>query len=174
MKIENYQFPQSSFLSVEKDYNIIIKALLSNKKLQKLLYYADKNCEKAPDLTQEQVLSLINSQIKIVPKLEVDKDVFAYIIITMDGFIPNDENPEFRDNIISFDIICHYDQWNLGDFKLRPYKIASEIDSMFNKKHLTGIGTLEFFSGTQIILNDELGGLSINYRAIHGKDDKVN
>jgi hypothetical protein len=27
---------------------------------------------------------------------------------------------------------------------LRPYKIAAEIDSMFNRKKLTGIGEIEF------------------------------
>ena len=49
-----------------------------------------------------------------------------------------------EDNIISFDIICHFDQWQLEDFQLRPYRIAAEIDSMIDKKHLTGIGNLNF------------------------------
>jgi hypothetical protein len=31
---------------------------------------------------------------------------------------------------------------------LRPYKIAGEIDSMFNLKKLTGIGYLEFMGAT--------------------------
>jgi hypothetical protein len=30
----------------------------------------------------------------------------------------------------------------MKDFALRPYKIAGEIDSMLNKKRLTGIGTV--------------------------------
>ena len=51
-------------------------------------------------------------------------------------------NPAFRDNIISFDIVCHFDQWNLNNFALRPYKIAAEIDSMFNNQRLTGIGKI--------------------------------
>jgi hypothetical protein len=32
----------------------------------------------------------------------------------------------------------------LKDFELRPYKIAAEIDTMFNNKHLSGIGLLQF------------------------------
>jgi hypothetical protein len=35
----------------------------------------------------------------------------SYVIISFDNFTTNVENPEFRDNIITFDIICHYDQW---------------------------------------------------------------
>jgi hypothetical protein len=32
----------------------------------------------------------------------------------------------------------------MKDFELRPYKIAAELDSMFDRKHLTGIGELQF------------------------------
>jgi hypothetical protein len=44
MKIENYQFPKSSFLSMEKDLNLIIDLFLKNKRLKKLLYYTTKDC----------------------------------------------------------------------------------------------------------------------------------
>jgi hypothetical protein len=77
----------------------------------------------------------------------VDGSVLSYIIINFKNFTPS-ENPEFRDNIIEFDIICHFDQWQLEDFALRPYKIAAEIDSMFNNTHLTGIGELQFVGAT--------------------------
>jgi hypothetical protein len=86
----------------------------------------------------------------------------------------NATNPEFRDNIIEFDIICHFDSWQMKDFELRPYKIAGEIDSMFNNKHLTGIGKLEFLGANQMILTDEFAGLCLMYRAVHGEEDKKN
>jgi hypothetical protein len=60
----------------------------------------------------------------------------------------------------------------MRDFELRPYKIAAELDSMFNGKHLTGIGTLEFVGANQIAENDELGGLCLLYKAIHGEEDR--
>ena len=44
----------------------------------------------------------------MVPKLYVDKSVLNYIIISFDNFTQS-ANPEFRDNIIEFDIICHFD-----------------------------------------------------------------
>ena len=90
------------------------------------------------------------------------------------NFTQNGTNPEFRDNIIQFDIICHFDQWQMKDFELRPYKIAAEIDSMFNDKHLTGIGKLEFLGASQMVLTDEFAGLCLMYQAIHGGEDKVN
>jgi len=61
----------------------------------------------------------------------------------------------------------------MKDFKLRPYKIAAEIDSMFADKHLTGIGTLQFLGANQMILTDEFAGLCLMYEAIHGEEDKI-
>ena len=115
---------------------------------------------------------MFGKNIKQVPKLYVDGSVLNYIIIGFDNFTPNRTNPEFRDNIIEFDIICHFDQWQLSDFKLRPYRIAAEIDSMFNDKHLTGIGTLQFLGANNIILTDEYAGVCLMYTAIHGDEDK--
>ena len=171
MKVEGYQYPHSSFLSVEKDMGIITNMMLKNNRLKKLLYHTTKDCLKKPKLTEDQTVELIGKNIKMVPKLTVDGSVLNYIIITFDNFTRT-ENPEFRDNIIEFDIICHFDQWQLQDFQLRPYMIAAEIDTMFNEKHLTGIGTLNFLGANQIILTDEFAGLCLMYRAVHGEDDK--
>lgn len=171
MKVEGYQYPHSSFLSVEKDMGIITNMMLKNNRLKKLLYHTTKDCLNRPKLTEDQTVELIGKNIKMVPKLTVDGSVLNYIIVTFDNFTRT-ENPEFRDNIIEFDIICHFDQWQLQDFQLRPYMIAAEIDTMFNEKHLTGIGTLNFLGANQIILTDEFAGLCLMYRAVHGEDDK--
>ena len=137
-----------------------------------MLYYTTKDALYQPNLTDEQSIELFGKNIKNVPKLYVDGSVLNYIIINFDNFIPNRTNPEFRDNIIEFDIICHYDQWTLEDFQLRPYRIAAEIDSMFDGKHLTGIGKTEFVGANQIILTDEFAGLCLMFRAVHGEEDK--
>lgn len=173
MKIENYQFNKSSFLSVEKDMSIIVDKMLSNERLKKLLFYTTRDALKKPKLSEDESTSLFGKQIKIVPKIYVDSSVLTYIIISFDDFITNPLNPEFRDNIISFDIICHLDQWQLEDFQLRPYRIAAEIDQALDKKHLTGIGQLNFIGANQMILSDEFAGITIIYKAIHGNEDKI-
>ena len=174
MKVVKYKTPRSSFLSMDKDLGIIVDCILKNKNLKKLLYYTTPRALTMPSLNEEESVELIGKNIKIVPKLYIDGSVLAYIIISFDNFTTNATNPEFRDNIVSFDIICHFDQWQLEDMQLRPYRIAAEIDSMFNDKHLTGIGTLQFLGANQIILNDEFAGLTMMYSAIHGEEDKKN
>lgn len=171
MRIEGYKEPKSSFLSVNKDMKILVNKVLSNQRLMKLLYYTMKDPLSQPNLTDEQATSLFGKQIKTVPKLYVDGSVLTYMIISFDNFIES-SNPEFRDNIIEFDIICHFDQWQLRDFDLRPYRIAAELDSMLDKQRLTGIGLLEFVGANQIILTDEYAGLCLMYRAYHGEEDK--
>ena len=171
MKVENYHPPKSSFLSINKDMRLLVDKFLSNDRLCKLLYYTDRNALEKNKLTDEQKLSMFNNQIRIVPKLYVDNPVLNYIIISFDNFIES-ENPEFRDNIIEFDVICHFDQWQLKDFDLRPYRIAAEIDSMLDKQKLTGIGLLEFYGAKEILLTDEFAGLCLMYKTYHGGEDK--
>ena len=172
MKIQNYIYPKSSFLYAEKDLNIIVDRMMKNDRLKKMLYYTTKDCLDRPRVTDDQALEMFGKNIKIVPKLYVDGSVLNYIIISFDNFMRNATNPEFRDNVIEFDIICHFDQWHMKDFALRPYKIAAELDTMFDEQRLTGIGKLEFIGANQIILTDEYAGLCVMYKAIHGEEDK--
>lgn len=173
MKITGYEYPKSSFLSIDKDMSIIIDYILKNDRLKKLLYYTTKDCLSKEPLTDEQSNALFGRQIKIVPKLEIDSDVLNYILISFDNFSQNYTNPEFRDNVIEFDIVCHIDQWHLTDFQLRPYKIAAELDSMFDKQKFSGIGRLEFINAHQILLSPEYMGICLMYQTIHGGEDEV-
>ena len=52
MKFENYVFNKSSFLSVEKDFNIVVEKILNNDRLKKLLYYTTKDALLKPSLTE--------------------------------------------------------------------------------------------------------------------------
>ena len=163
--------PKSSFLSNDKDMEIIIGKMLKNERLKRLLFYTTRDALDKPNITEDQSIELIGKNIKTVPKLYVDKDVLNYVYITFDNFSPSG-NPEFRDNIIMFDVICHYDQWQLKDFALRPFKIAAEIDSMFNKSKLTGIGELQFLGATQENYSNEFAGICLIFAAVHGGEDK--
>ena len=171
MKIESYKFPKASFLAREKDLELIVDLILKNERLKKLLYYTSPDCLDRPNVPQDKALELFNKNIKLVPKLLIDQDVLNYILINFDVFTPSG-NPEFRDNMIEFDIICHFNQWQLKDFGLRPYKIAAEIDTMIQGKKLTGLGDIEFVGANQMVLTDEFAGLCLMYQTVHGTEDQ--
>lgn len=170
MKIESYKFPKASFLAREKDLELIVDLMLQNERLKKLLYYTTPDCLDKSNVPQEEVIKMFNKNIKLIPKLLIDENVLNYIIINFDVFTPS-QNPEFRDNMIEFDIICHFNQWQLKDFGLRPYKIAAEIDTMIQEKKLTGLGDIEFVGANQMVLTDEFAGLCLMYQTVHGSED---
>ncbi len=173
MKIDNVKNPESAFLAQEKDMRIIVDRMAANQRLRKLLYYTTPDALRLPEVSDQNFVKMFGKNIRNLPKLYIDKDVLNYIVISFDNFAPNGDNPEFRDNTIEFDIVCHYDQWQLADsFQLRPYRIAAELDSMLDKKHLTGIGQLNFVGAQQIILTNEFAGLCLLYDTIHGGEDK--
>lgn len=172
MKREVYKYPKSSFLGLEKDMDILINLFLKNENLKKMLYYTSTDCLNKPHLSEKESLELFGKNIRIVPKLQIDGEVKNYVIISFDNFTTNSTNPEFRDNLIQFDIICHFDQWHLKDCQLRPYRIAAEIDSMLSEQRLTGIGKVQFLGAKQMILTDEFAGLCLMYQVIHGEEDK--
>lgn len=172
MKIDGLKIPKSSFLSIEKDMGIIVDRICENERLKRLLYYTTPDAIDKPNLTDDQMFELFKRNIRIIPKLKVDNDVLNYIVIKFDNFIMNPTNPEFRDNTLEFDIICHYDQWRLKDYQLRPFRIAAELDSMLDGSHLTGIGKLEFSASGIINISDEFAGICLMYRVVHGGEDK--
>lgn len=172
MKIDSYHPPKSSFLSINKDMKLLVDKIVSNERLCRLLYYTDREALTKPKVTSEQKMELFGKNIKIVPKMYVDNTVLNYIFIKFDNFFTTPTNPEFRENTIEFDIVCHFDQWQLPDFDLRPYRIAAELDTMLDKQRLTGIGLLEFMGAKHINVNDEFAGVCLMYRAYHGEEDK--
>lgn len=171
MKIATIDFPHSSFLSVEKDLDIIISKICQNQRLLKLLYYNVPNALAQPALSDNQLGEVIKNNIKLVPKTYVEDEYRNYLIIKFDNFLTG-LNPEFRNNTIEFDILCNYENWQLDGYALRPIKIMAEIDSMFNGARLTGAGLTEFGGATDIIATDQMAGYCIFFNVIHGGEDK--
>lgn len=175
MKHNSYKYPKSSLLGMPKDAAIIIDRILSNPNLLRLLVYETRDWQSQPLPNGEQIKELFTShQISSVPKIKIDSKEKTYIRLTYGTVIRNVSNPEYRDNTFGIDIICHYDNWDLGDFELRPYRVAGEIDAMLDKTHLTGIGELEFVSATPYVYNEEFAGVSLTYLAVRGHEDQKN
>ena len=175
----------SSFLSCEKDSELIIKKLFVDSRpysdeLKRLLLINTKDC--LDDRTNPVYKDKINNTsiadlidqgyIRLKPQLTFGENEEAknYIILSYDNFTQT-SNDHFRDCVIEIDILCHMDNWDLGNFRQRPIKIMGYIDGILNQNRLTGIGTLEFVSANEIILSEDLAGYCLMYRAVHGDDD---
>lgn len=174
MKINTYEYPKSSLLGMPKDAALIMDRILSNQNVLKLLCYNSRDWKNKPDVTGDMLKEMFESkQISSVPKIKIDKPEKTYLRLIYGNVVRNATNPEYRDNTFGIDIICHYDNWDLGNFELRPYRIAGEIDAMLDKTHLTGIGELEFISAVPYVYDEEFAGVTLTYLAIRGHEDQV-
>ena len=176
----------SSFLSCEKDLEEILRRLFIESQpysdeLKKLLVINTKDCldnktsEVYKNAIKDMSLAKLRDEgyIKFEPKVKMPEheEIKSYLIFSFDNFTTNQNNPEFRDCNVYIDILCHTDCWDLGNFRLRPLKIAGYIDGILNKARLSGIGTFQFSGCNELVLDETLSGYTLSYSAIHGTDD---
>jgi len=53
MKIDGLKLPKSSFLSMEKDMNLIINKMFKNERLKRLLHYTSRDALNKPNITED-------------------------------------------------------------------------------------------------------------------------
>lgn len=178
----------SSFLSCEKDIETILRKLFIESRpysdtLKRLLIIPNKDAldnttsEIYQDKLQKMSLAkLIEEEyvsIKPVFKLKEHEKVKSFIHIAFDDFSKDYNNPLFRDCKVRIEVICHNDYLDLGDYRLRPFKILGYIDGILNNCKLSGIGTLQFQNCYQSERYEDYSGYVLVYEATHGSDDQI-
>ena len=122
---------------------LIVKRLLANQNLLKLLYYTDKDPLSHEDLTAEQIQDeVFEKLIKIVPRVgpkETAHSVVAIRIARGRGLITN---KEFKNVNISIEIFVPMTQWIIKNTNLRPFAIMGEIQESLNGKKIEGLGKM--------------------------------
>ena len=176
---------QSSFLSCEKDTELILNKLFAESGqysnwLKRLLIINTKDCldskiTKYDDIVRKySVNDLIEKQyIRTTPRLEFNEheDVQSYILINYDNFTTNPNNEQFRDCMINFDILCNTKQWDLQNLRVRPLMIAGYIDGILNLGKLSGVGETYFLGCNEMILDQNLAGYTLSYHVVHFTED---
>ena len=189
MRVDLVKKIQSSFLSCEKDTETILRRLFIESRphsdvLKKLLIINTKDCLTSNNQRYQDKINSLNIKdlldqqyIRLSPKLKFGEheEVKSYILISFDNFVPNESNPEFRDCTVTFDVICHTDYWDLDNYQTRPLKIVGFIDGILNNTRLSGIGKFHFLGCNELILDENLSGYTLMFRAIHSVegDDRI-
>lgn len=193
---------KSSFLSCEKDAELILQNLFSDSgkysdMLKRLLIVntpdcLDTNNQEYQDLIDSYSLGDLIDQgyIRLAPKIPrgQHQNIKSYILISFDNFSPS-SNPQFRDCTINFDIICYMDEWCLDNYQVRPLKICGYIDGILNSlsdknrsiansvgNHikLSGIGEYNFLGCNLAVLNQDISMYTLSYRGVHFTQDTTN
>lgn len=157
-----------SFKNVEKDLAYVASKIIQDEELLKLLSLQENRTE---PLTAKEKKEIMKKSLRFVPKItNINETDWSYIAVHFDNFLPNEENPQYRDKFLVFDIICNIETWDMDDFKLRPYQIAGRIDTIFDNKSLCGTYSINFLSANTTVVDDEIAGLMLIYKATYSKD----
>ena len=121
----------------------IIKRLLANQNLLKLLYYTDKDPLSHDDLTQEQIQDeIFEKLVKIVPRVGPKETAHSIIAVRIARARGLASNNEFKNVNISVEVFVPMTQWIIKDTNLRPFAIMGEVQKSLNGKKIEGLGKL--------------------------------
>ena len=121
----------------------IVKRLLANQNLLKLLYYTDKDPLSHDDLTPEQIQDeVFNKLVKIVPRVGPKETAHSIIAVRIARARGLASNSEFKNVNISVEVFVPMTQWIIKDTNLRPFAIMGEVQKSLNGKKIEGLGKL--------------------------------
>lgn len=121
----------------------IVKHLMNNQSLLKLLYYTDKDPLNGNSLTQEQIQNEVYEKlIKIIPRVGPKETAKSLISLRVVRGNLNRSNDEFRDIQINIEVFVPLTQWIIKDSNLRPFAIMGEIQKSLCGKKINGLGQI--------------------------------
>ena len=121
----------------------IVKRLLANQNLLKLLYYTDKDPLSHDDLTQEQIQNeVFEKLVKIIPRVGPKETAHSIIAVRIARARGLASNNEFKSVHISIEVFVPMTQWIIKDTNLRPFAIMGEVQKSLNGKKIEGLGKL--------------------------------
>lgn len=154
-------------VEIGNNLQLIVKRLLANQNLLKLLYYTDKDPLNHDDFTQEQISNeIFNKLIRIIPKVTSKENATSVIAIRVISGVTNMENNEFRDIRVGIEVFVPLTQWIMKGDNLRPFAILGEIQKSLNNKTINGLGKLTGGSFTLNFLSDEISNYETIYNLI--------
>lgn len=134
----------------------IVKRLMSNQDLVKLLYYTDKDPLSHDDFTPEELKTKIYQKlIKIIPRVGPKEGAESIITINITGGNQN-ENNEFKNIGVNVEVLVPLTQWFIKDDNLRPFKIMGEVQKSLNGKTINGLGKMTGGDFALNYLSDEV------------------
>lgn len=129
----------------------IVKRLLANDELVKLLYYEQDDPTGQPALSMEmKEQEVFEKLIKTVPRVGAKDTAKSVIVVYVQKAGKLSGNKEFRNVRILVDVIVPLTQWYIRDTNFRPFAILGQIQSSLDEKIVNGLGKI---SGGDFELN---------------------
>lgn len=118
----------------------IVKRLLANQRLCKLLHYTDKDPLAQPDIAD--TMTLLHNEVKIIPLMGALEDARSQISIQVVKGESNAQNDEFSDLYLNIEVFIPITQWIVKSDNLRPFMVMGEIQKSLRGKTINGLGKI--------------------------------
>ena len=129
----------------------IVKRLLANDELVKLLYYEqDDPMGQSALSTKMKEQEVFEKLIKTVPRVGTKDTAKSVIVVYVQKAGKLSSNKEFRNVRILVDVIVPLTQWYIRDTNFRPFVILGQVQSSLDDKTINGLGKI---SGGDFELN---------------------
>lgn len=144
----------------------IIKRLLNNKELLKLLYYTDKDplAENKPEVSiKEAYKDGDNGIIRIVPIISDKDNAQSIITLRVLKGNPVSSNNEYLDIYFSVEVFVPNTQWIIKSENLRPFAIMGEVQKSLDNKRINGLGTISGNGFSVNFFTEDISSFIMNY-----------
>lgn len=122
----------------------IVKRLMANQNLLKLLYYTDKDPLDGDDLTVDQIQEeVFEKLIKVIPRIGPKETAHSIITVTIQRGTGLASNGEFKNILVKIEVFVPMTQWIIKNSNLRPFAIMGEIQNSLRGKKIEGLGKMQ-------------------------------
>ena len=121
----------------------IVKRLMANDDLVKLLYYTNSDPLGSENLsTETKQEKVFEKLIKTVPRVGTKDTANSVIVVYVQSAHRIPGNKEFKSVRILIDVIVPMDQWYIKSTNLRPFEILGKIQNSLDDKTINGLGKM--------------------------------
>lgn len=145
----------------------IIKMLLRNKRLLRLLKYTDKEPQSKEKEEVDPIAAYGNggdSLIRIIPIVPSKEDSTSIITLRVLKGVLIEKNKNFLDIYFAIEIFVPIKQWIITEDNLRPYAIMGEISKSLSNKQINGLGTIKGAGFSSNYFTEEISNYIMNFR----------
>jgi hypothetical protein len=117
----------------------IVKRLMADQTLCKLLYYPGQDPLGEPDVDPTL---LLGKQITIVPKYNPSETDSSVVNLVVQSGVRDSKNEEFREIALRCYVFVPISNWVIQSDNLRPFLILGELQEALSDKKINGLGTI--------------------------------
>jgi len=145
----------------------IMKRLLNNQNLLRLLYYTDKDPldpAKEDIKPSDAYLQGDNGVVRIIPIIGAKENSQSIVTLRVLKGIPVKNNSEFLDIYFTIEVFVPNEQWIIKGDNLRPYSIMGEVQRSLENKKINGLGEIRGSGFSVNFFTEEMSAFIMSFK----------